>query len=222
MNAPSTPHPIRVLIVDDHRLVLTGLRLMCAQDPALEVVGQASTPEAAIAEATRTQPNVILLDVDLNGDSGLDAISELRAASPASRIVVMTGLRDPALQARALQLGTNGFVSKERSSEVILKAIRKVSEGELWFDRDVVSATVTHFLKTHETPTGQPHFTAREQDLIRLVGEGMSNGLIAQRLGISEKTVRNQLTVVFEKAQVRDRLQLAVYAFRTGLVQVPR
>jgi two-component system nitrate/nitrite response regulator NarL len=213
----------RVLIVDDHAIFRQGLKLLLQRDSQVTVIGEAPDADKALAIATKEQPDIILLDVDLEGFDALEILESLQAAAPATRIIILTGVRTPELQARALRLGAKGFVSKDQSADLVLRAIKKVHEGELWFDRGTVGAAVMRLLKgkTEQDATAAT-LTPRELDIVRLVGEGLRNDAIAKRLLISDKTVRNQLTVIFEKAGVHDRLHLAIYAYRHGLAKVPQ
>ena len=218
----SAQSPTRILIVDDHAIFRQGLNLLLQRDADLQVVGEAAGAEEALALAAREQPHVILLDVDLEGFNGLDIIESLQASAPETRIIVLTGMRTAELQARALRLGAKGFVPKDQSGELVVRAIRRVREGELWFDRVTVSAAVTTLLRREgreQAPVA--NLTPRELEIVRMVGEGLRNEAIAQRLSIQEKTVRNHLTVIFEKVGVRDRLHLAIYAYRRGLAKLP-
>ena len=218
----TAPSPIRILIVDDHAMFRQGLKLLLQRDAGLQVVGEAADAEEALTLAAREEPHVILLDVDLEGFDALDIIESLQASAPGTRIIVLTGMRTAELQARALRLGAKGFVPKDQSGELVVRAIRRVREGELWFDRVTVSAAVTTLLRregTEQAPVA--HLTPRELEIVRMVGEGLRNEAIAERLSIQEKTVRNHLTVIFEKADVRDRLHLAIYAYRRGLAKLP-
>jgi DNA-binding NarL/FixJ family response regulator len=137
-------------------------------------------------------------------------------------VIVLTGIRSKELQERALRLGARGFVTKENSADVIIRAIAKVRDGELWFDRATVGAAVGRMLhRQSDAEAAQAKLSPRELEIVRLVGEGLKNGEIAQRLFISEKTVRNHLTVIFDKIGVTDRLHLAIYAYRRGLARLP-
>jgi two-component system, NarL family, nitrate/nitrite response regulator NarL len=131
---PSTP-AVRILIVDDHEMFRQGLKMLLRSDPRFEVVGEASSAQQALALAAQLQPEVILLDVDLEGTDGLDIAESLQASAPGTRIIVLTGMRGPEVQARALRLGAKGFVAKEQSGELVMRAILGVRDGELWFDR---------------------------------------------------------------------------------------
>jgi DNA-binding NarL/FixJ family response regulator len=212
---------VRILLVDDHAMFREGVKLLLQREQ-LDVVGEAGSPEEALDLAAREKPDLVLLDVDLSGHDGLDLIEALQANAPASDIIVLTGMRDAELQTRALRAGARGFVQKEQTGELVLRAIQKVRDGEVWFDRNTVGAAVARLISgesQEEEPVDQ--LTPRAREITRLVGEGLKNDAIAERLFISEKTVRNHLTVIFDKAGVRDRLHLAIYAYRRGLAKLP-
>jgi len=227
MSAPD-PKPIRVMIVDDHPIVSAGLRMLLESDPALSVVGEAKNSAAALALAVETQPNIILLDLDLGGESGLDILPRLLSVSENARVIILTGLRTPEAHHRALQLGAMGLVSKEKTSEILMKAIRLVHAGEVWFDRSMMGTALSEMTRAREAYELDPEaariesLTDREGDVIMLVGEGLKNKQIAGRLFISETTVRHHLTSIFDKLQVSDRLELLIYAYRHKLVDSSR
>ena len=214
---------VRILLVDDHAMFREGVKLLLQRDARLEVIGEAGDPAKALELTARERPDIVLLDIDLAGHDGLDMIESLQASSPATDVIVLTGLRDEGLQARALRSGAKGFVQKDQNGDLVLRAIQKVHEGEIWFDRSTIGAAVTRLIEGDGDEQAQPlgTLTARERDIARLVGEGLKNDAIAQRLFISEKTVRNHLTVIFDKVGVRDRLHLAIYAYRRGLAKLP-
>ena len=222
MSTVQQPNAIRILIVDDHAIFRQGLKLLLQRERDLAILAEAANAEQALGLAAREQPDIILLDADLDGVDSLDILESLQASAPDSRIIVLTGLRTPELQGRALRLGARGFIAKEQSGELVVRAIRKVREGELWFDRSTVGAAVTRLLHGKSDESASVTALApRELDIVRLVGEGLRNDAIADRLSLSEKTVRNQLTVIFEKVGVRDRLHLAIYAYRRGIAKLP-
>jgi NarL family two-component system response regulator LiaR len=212
---------IRVLVVDDHAMFREGMKLLLNRAARIDVVAEASAPEQALALAAVHQPHVILLDIDLEGFDGLEIVESLQATAPGAGIIVLTGVRTPELQAQALRLGARGFIPKEQSAELAVRAIERVHGGELWFDRRTLGAAVIDARGgTGHNPT-DGGLTSREREVVRLVGEGLRNDEIAERLSISDKTVRNHLTVIFEKLAVSDRLHLAVYAYRHGLAKLP-
>ncbi|MBA3716285.1 MAG: response regulator transcription factor [Pyrinomonadaceae bacterium] len=227
MSAPD-PNPIRVMIVDDHPIVSAGLRMLLESDPALSVVGEAGNSAAALALAVETQPDVILLDLDLGGESGLDILPQLLSVTEKARVIILTGLRAPETHHRALQLGAMGLVFKEKTSEILIKAIRRVHAGEVWFDRSMMGTALSKMSRAREAYELDPEvariesLTDRECEVIMLVGEGLKNKQIAGRLYISETTVRHHLTSIFDKLQVTDRLELLIYAYRHRLVDSSR
>jgi DNA-binding NarL/FixJ family response regulator len=216
------PHPLRILLVDDHAIFRQGLKLLLQGQRDLQVVAEATNARQALDLVAREQPHITLLDLDLEGTSSLDILESLQSLAPETRVIVLTGIRSKELQERALRLGARGFVTKENSADVIIRAIAKVRDGELWFDRATVGAAVGRMLhRQSDAEAAQAKLSPRELEIVRLVGEGLKNGEIAQRLFISEKTVRNHLTVIFDKIGVTDRLHLAIYAYRRGLARLP-
>jgi DNA-binding NarL/FixJ family response regulator len=216
---------IRILIVDDHLLVRTGLRMLIENEPDMTVVGQAATRAEALTLAETEQPGVILLDIDLGNENGLDFMPELTQALPEMQVLVLTGLRDIETHRRAARLGAAGVVLKEHASEVLLKAIRKVHQGELWLDRSMMGSLlreITQGPSMDEEGAKISTLTPREREVVALVGEGLKNRDVASRLFISETTVTHHLSSVFSKLDVSDRLELVIYAFANGLAKPPR
>jgi DNA-binding NarL/FixJ family response regulator len=217
--------PIRLLIIDDHLLVRTGLRMLIESDPELEVVGQAANRREALAAATATKPNLILLDIDLGPENGLDFLTELSTLVPQARILVLTGLRDAEYHRRAARLGAAGLILKENAADVLLKAIKKVNEGEVWFDRSMMGGLLREITagsaKTDVEAANIKSLTRREREVVLLVTEGLKNRDIAGRLFISETTVTHHLSSIFAKLGVSDRLELVIYSFASGLAKPP-
>ena len=222
-----TTRPIHIVLVDDHALVLAGLRMLVESQPGLSVVGEASTAEQALAVVARERPQIVLLDLDLGGRSGIDLIPELLDAAPQSRILVLTGLRDPAAHQKAVRLGARGIVLKEMAADVLVKAIEKVHAGEAWLNRTMVADVLAELPRGRTSPADDPEgprirsLSAREREVLALIGEALSNKRIAERLCITETTVRHHLTSIFGKLGVSDRLELLVYAHRHKLVPPP-
>lgn len=220
--SPTTP--IKVLIVDDHAVVRTGLRMLIDQNPSMNVVGLAGTSSEALALAAAEQPNIIILDIVLGDEDGLTVLPDLREAAKNSRVLVLTGLRSSESQRRAMRAGAMGIVLKEHAADVLIKAIKKVHEGEVWLDRLMMGRVLQDIT---EEKQGDPErekiasLTEREREVVGLVGEGLKNRQIAQKLFISETTVTHHLSSVFSKLQVSDRLELTIYAFRHGLAKIP-
>ncbi|PYU95041.1 MAG: DNA-binding response regulator [Acidobacteria bacterium] len=228
MTHSDTPKPtIHVLMVDDHKVVRSGLRMLIESHPRMKVVGEAGKGSDALAAASREHPDVILLDLVLGKETGTDLIPGLLAASEESRILVLTALHDEEEHRRAVRLGAMGVLNKEASTELMIKAIEKVYEGEFWLDRFMTASLLAEMRRPAESKKQEPtedktaRLTAREREVISLVGKGLKNKQIAERLSISESTVRHHLTSVFNKLEVCDRLELLVFAYENGMVAVP-
>src|SRR6266542_591076 len=198
--------------------------LLIENQPGLRVVGEATDRGAAILSAAREQPDIILLDLDLGDESGLDILPELRAAAEGARVIVLTGIRDPAEHRQAVRLGATGMVLKEQAVDTLVKAIERVHAGETWLD----PALVAHVLADRSRARGQDAdpkaariaaLTECEREVIALIGEGLKNRQIGERLSISETTVVHHLTSIFAKLGVANRLELVTYAYRHGLAK---
>ena len=221
----STAEPIRILIVDDHAIVRAGLRMLIDQNPAMTVVGVAGDRSEALALAASEQPNMILLDILLGDEDGLSFLPELREVATNSRVLVLTGLRSTESQRRAIIAGAMGVVLKEHAAEVLIKAINKVHQGEVWLDRSLMGSVLDAITQTPEVDPETERIaslTERERQVIALIAEGLKNKQIGERLFISETTVTHHLSSIFSKLEVSDRLELVIYAFSRNLVKVPQ
>jgi two-component system nitrate/nitrite response regulator NarL len=219
--------PVRIVLVDDHAVMRQGLRMLLEGHPGLEVTGEAADRAGAVVVVGERRPAVVLLDIDLGSDNGLDAISDLRAAAPSARVLILTGLRDIEIHRRAIQRGASGVVEKDAAPEVLVKAIRRVAAGEVWIDRRMTASILSELTAPAAPAPADPNATriaslsARENELISLIGEGLSNKGIASRMRLSEITVRHHLTSIYRKLEVRDRLELLLFAYRNKLVTPP-
>jgi two-component system nitrate/nitrite response regulator NarL len=214
-----TVAPIHVLLVDDHRTMLWGLeRLIEGQRPGMVVVGTATTSAEAIAMVDRVHPDVILLDIDLGGHSGIDAIPALVRSK--AKVVLLTEQRHSLSYDNAVLAGARGIVYKEEPPQTILKAIDRVNAGEVWLDR-VSTGRIFSELQNRGAPGRQDAdwateagLTLREREVIdELLRDPSGNyGRIAAKLRISEHTVRNHLTSIYSKLGLQNRLELFVFA----------
>jgi two-component system, NarL family, nitrate/nitrite response regulator NarL len=226
--ATSTSLPIRVLVVDDHEVMRAGLRMLIESHPGLAVAGEAGTRAGLLAAAGRDHPDVIVLDLDLGGDQVVDCIPELVTTAAGARVLVLTGVRDPELHRRAVQLGAMGVVRKEKAAVILLDAIQKVHAGEAWLEPGLVAGVLSDLRRSHTAASADPEqrriatLTKREREVIVLAGQGLKTKQLAQRLSISEITVRHHLTSIFDKLGVADRLELMIFAYRHGLAKPPR
>lgn len=199
--------------------------MLIDQNPAMKVIGLAGNRSEALAVAASEQPNVIILDIVLGDDEGLAFLPELREVARNARVLVLTGLRSSKSQRQAMRAGAMGVVLKEHAAEVLLKAIEKVHQGEVWLDRLTIGSVLEEISQERKEDPEKAKIailTDREREVISLVGEGLRNKQIAERLFISETTVTHHLGSVFSKLDVSDRLELIIYAFRHGLAQMPR
>lgn len=219
--------PIKVMLVDDHQSLLWGLsKLIEGAAPNFELAGTASDPDEALETARRVQPDIVLLDLDLNGRSSFDILPEL-LAQRGVKALILSGHRDPLLRQQAMMLGASGFIGKDQPAQTILTAIERVQAGELWIDRvsmgQVFSALTRH---EEECPEARriAHLTARERDIIATLAksEGKPNKVLAGELSMAEHTLRNHLSAIYAKLGVRTRLALYMFALRHGLANTHR
>lgn len=219
------PLNIRVMLVDDHQTMLWGLERMieCARNPSMQVVATAHNCEEALARVGPAAPDVIVLDLDLGGSSGLDIMPALLASG--GRVLVLTGERQQAVLDRAVLSGVRGLLRKDAEAEHVLKAIEKVHQGEWWLDQGTLSRLLGGLLAPARQPKPdlerdrQGNLTGRERAIIaRVVAEsGASNKVLASCLFISEHTLRNHLSSIYQKLEVSNRLELYVYAVKHNL-----
>ena len=223
----SIKEPIRILLIDDHVIVRAGLRMLIENHKGMVVVGEAGDRIDALAIAARERPQIILLDLDMGNESGLDFLRELLDAAAGARVVMLTGVRDPEAHRRAVHLGAMGLVLKDKAAEVLIKAIQKVHAGEVWLDRSLTASVLTEMSQADQTRKADPEaekirsLTSREREIVGLVCEGLKNKQIGDRLFISEATVRNHLTSILSKLELSDRFELALYAYRHHLAKPP-
>ena len=221
------PQSVRVLIVDDHGIMRAGLRMLLESQSGIMVVGEASSCADALALATCTQPDVIVLALDLGGENAVESIPTLLRTAPETRILVLTGLRDPEVHRQAIRHGALGLVFKEKAVETLLQAITKVRAGEVWLEPTMIAQVLGDLTRPQRSSqisaeaTKIARLTEREREVITLVGEGLRNKHIAARLYISEATVRHHLTAIFAKLDISDRFELAIYAYQHGLAKPP-
>lgn len=214
---------IRILLVDDHKTMLWGLeRLVQAEGPAFTLVGSASDGIEAKALCASLAPDIVLLDLDLKGSSSIDFLPAL-VANGTTRVVILSANRDQATLAAAVKAGARGVVSKEAPTDDVLQAVRKVHGGELWLDQTLMQALLGQLVApaAKANPEAQRigSLTAREREVIGMIvqGQGALNKDLAEKAFISERTLRNHLTTIYQKLDVANRLELYVYATKHGL-----
>jgi len=214
------------MMVDRHKLVRQGVRMLIAGNPVFQVVAEADNGADSLLLAEREQPDVILLGLDLGTEKGLDILPGLLATSK-SRVLVLTHVEDPEEHRKAMILGAMGVVQKDVGVEVLFKAIEKVHAGEIWYDRSKMGSVLRDMIQNGNGKKADPlavqiaTLTPREHEVIALVSQGLKNKVIGEKLFISETTVRHHLTKVFEKLGVSNRLELILFAFGQGLASLP-
>ncbi len=221
------PGPIRVLVVDDHEVVRAGLRLLLDRFPDMAVVGEAADGQAALDSVAGVDPDVVLMDLSMPGVDGVSATRQISAGHPQVRVVVLTTFADRDHVTAAIDAGAVGFLLKDADPQALAGAVRAAARGEAPLDPRAALALIGRRREADEpagssaaaapsragagVPEPGTSLTSREREVLALVGQGLSNRLIARRLGIAEKTVKAHLTSVFAQIGVTDRVQAALW-----------
>ena len=214
---------IRVVLADDQEMVRSGLRLLVDAEPDIEVVGEAADGAAAVEEVRWRTPDVVLMDVQMPGMDGLEATRRIVAASPASRVVILTTFDLDEYLFAALRAGASGFLLKHAPADELIAAIRTVARGEALLSPAVTSRVIGAFAR-RGTPDPEmagllSRLSDREREVLLLVARGHSNAEIAEALVVGEATVKTHLSSVFAKLGLRDRVAAVVFAYESGLVE---
>ncbi|MEV0383512.1 response regulator transcription factor [Nonomuraea sp. NPDC050643] len=211
---------IRVLVADDQALVRAGVRMLLQATGDMEVVGEAEDGAEAVRLAERHLPDVILMDLRMPRVDGLEAIRRVLGARPGARIVVLTTFAEDGNVYAALRAGAVGFLVKDDDPERMVDAVRRAAAGEQLLAPSVLRRVVERFLDAEEqaTPSAPPGLTERELEVLALVGTGLSNAEIAEELHVGVTTVKTHIAAAMDKLGLRNRIQAAVVAHRTGLV----
>jgi DNA-binding NarL/FixJ family response regulator len=201
---------IRVLIVDDHAIVRTGLAQLLDTTDDLELAGATGDGEEAVALAAELKPDVVLMDLSMPGTDGVTATARIVAQDPTAHVLVLTSFSDQARILDALQAGAEGYLLKHSEPEVILAGIREVVAGGSPLDPKAARVLLTN----RRSPGPELKLTGREQEVLGMIADGLPNKLIARRMGISERTVKAHLTNIYQRLGVTDRTQAALWAQR--------
>ncbi len=224
------PKPkIRIVVADDHPIFRDGLCKLLSLEEDFEVVAQAQDGRQVLEILQQHEPDVLLLDLKMPGLDGLATLQRLQAVRNKTRVIVLTASDDKNEFVQAMKLGTSGIVLKQTATELLIKSIRKVHAGEIWLDSHTTQAVIRQFVANEEAP--QPAMmppppqrerersplSQREREIVALVAQGFKNKEMAEKMFISEQTVKNHLHNIFDKLGVSDRLELALYAIHNNL-----
>jgi DNA-binding NarL/FixJ family response regulator len=202
---------ITALIVDDHEVVREGLRLSLSRAPHIRVVGEAADGKAAVDLAERRRPNVVIMDVRMPGMDGLDATKELTQKIPDVAVLIFTAYSERSLLARGLESGAKGYILKEAPHDTLVRAIEKVAAGESFIDPALMPA----FLSGKDR---EDMLTGREREILQLLADGMSNADVAQRLFISQETVKSHVRHILAKLEADTRTHAVAIALRDAII----
>jgi DNA-binding NarL/FixJ family response regulator len=211
------PERLRLLIAEDHPLFRKGLRTMLGALPDVELVAEAENGRAAVDLAIEHLPDVILMDLQMPDLSGIAATREILAASPTTKILVVTLFEDDDSVFLALRAGARGYVLKDTDEDEMIRAIRAVANGEAIFSPAVAKRVLAYFAAPRDqAPKAFPSLTERERDVLQLIAQGRSNPAIARELSLSPKTIANHVSNIFSKLQVADRAEAIIRAREAG------
>jgi two-component system nitrate/nitrite response regulator NarL len=212
--------PVRILVADDHAIFRDGLRKLLEGADDVTIIGEASNGNECVKMLAKLKPDILLLDLRMPEKDGLGVLEEINFDSASTRVIVLTAAEDDRDVVRAMRLGARGVVLKQSASDLLLKSIRKVNEGEIWLDNRMTSEVIDAFKKSSEAGQRRekPLLSDREKEIVQLVAQGFRNREIGEKLFISEQTVKNHLHNIFDKLGVSDRLELALYAIHHRLI----
>jgi two-component system nitrate/nitrite response regulator NarL len=211
---------VRILVADDHAIFRDGLRKLLEGADDVQIVGEASNGVECTKMLAKLKPDILLLDLRMPEKDGLGVLEEVNFDALPTRVIVLTAAEDDRDVVRAMRLGARGVVLKQSASDLLLKSIRKVADGEIWLDNRMTAEVIDAFKKSAEAGQRRekPLLSDREKEIVQLVAQGFRNREIGEKLFISEQTVKNHLHNIFDKLGVSDRLELALYAIHHRLI----
>ncbi len=211
----------RILLVDDHAIVRLGLMTLLNDQPDMQVVGEAGTAAEAVNAVEKLQPDVVLMDIRLPGEGGIEATRQVTARFPKSKVVMLTSFADDELLMHAINAGAAGYVLKQVGNEELLRAIQAAARGEALLDPSTTARLLSH-VRQAERKDEQDAFrelSDREMDVLKHLARGRTNAEIGRLLNLSEKTVGNYIGTMFEKLGLNNRIELAAYAYEHHLFE---
>jgi two-component system, NarL family, response regulator NreC len=213
--------PIRVLIAEDHSIVRDGLRMLLESQPDFVVVAEAASGREAVARATETRPDVVIMDISMPDLSGLEATRLIKADLPHTQVLILTMYESDEYFFRALEVGASGYILKKAATQDLITAARAVARGEAFLYPSVAKKLIgdyVHRLQAGAEPTGYGTLSDREREILRLIADGQSNQQIADQLAITPSTVQTHRAHILEKLGLKTTADLIKYAVQHGLV----
>lgn len=237
--------PIRILLINNEDIVKAGLKSLIERSPEMSLQAEAGTASEAIEVIKTNNPDLVIMDLELARENCLDALNQLANSNQPVSILLLCGQNDIELCIRAIKMGGSGLVRKSEPADVLAEAIRRVAAGEAWIDgklmkilleevwskrptsvdgevKEIAPKAAYGNASSNEDAVKIATLTPREREIVALVGSGMRNHQLAEHLCISPATARHHLTSIYEKLEVGDRFELAIYAYRNGLASVPK
>lgn len=213
---------IRILLADDHALFRQGLKSLLEAEGDFRVIGEAKDGREALRHALEAKPDAILMDIQMPGLDGVQATQEILKEWPQAKVIILTMYRQDAYVFEAVKAGARGYLLKDADAKELVDAIRRVVAGEVLLDAELAGRIIQDFkAKREEAPGPHAELSEREVQILRLLAQGYTNLEIAAQLSLSEKTVRNRLSEIFQKLRLNNRTQAALYAIREGLAEPP-
>ena len=227
-NGDDSAKMIRIAIADDHPIFRDGLKHLLGQEPDFQVVAEIGHGDDVLPAVEAEKPDILLLDLKMPGTHGLTILQRLQlAGNGVTKVIVLTASEEKSELVQAMKLGTCGIVLKQSPTDLLSKSIRKVYAGEIWLDSDTTAAVMQHFANgsddsvqpppSNGRPRERSPLSQREREIVALVAQGFKNKEMAEKMFISEQTVKNHLHNIFDKLGVSDRLELALYAIHNNL-----
>ena len=228
---PDLKNKIRIVVADDHPIFRDGLCRLLALEEDFVIVAQAHDGREVLQVLQEHEPDILLLDLKMPNLDGLGTLQRLQAARNRTKVIVLTASEDKSEFVQAVKFGTSGIVLKQTATELLIKSIRKVHAGEIWLDSNTTAAVMRQFASPEEPPIApaslapppqsrdrdRSPLSQREREIVSLVAQGFKNKEMAEKMFISEQTVKNHLHNIFDKLGVSDRLELALYAIHNNL-----